>query len=79
MRTFESHTDFWQVTCCQTLHEGLPGCFQYKYRNTLSVAQIPNMIWLVAFLSCIGKFNLPNLPALVSLTYQCKTGKLTCF
>lgn len=27
MRTFESNRDFWQVTCRQTPHEGLPGLF----------------------------------------------------
>lgn len=45
------------MICCQTLHEGLPGTCQYKYRNTASVLQYPNMICLLAFLFCIGKSN----------------------
>lgn len=45
----------WQVICCLTLHEGLPVSNQYKYQNTVRVPQYFNMMWLVAFLFCIGK------------------------
>lgn len=58
----DSFEEKWQIKQRHLSDELLPNTWRsshhYKYRDTVTgPQQCPNMIWFVAFLSCIGKSN----------------------